>query len=283
MSSRSHEDIDQLAAAYGRDFQPDVEQGLRRLHATLNLDAAPKRKLRVVSRRWLSIAATFLLVAAAGLYFLLDQPTVFSNSTAAPLAYNLPDGSSVVLQSGAEISFDDEFAETERRVDLRGQGYFEIEKDATKPFLVSAGGTTLRVTGTAFNLRVTDGEMEVEVSEGSVELTDEEATVKIAAKQCGLAKAGAGPQMMPAPNLNRHAWRTGKLTFEDAPLNVVLATLSNNWDLDIEAPAACDYNISADYAEINVKDILDGVAKLGGLKCEADGEKAFRLTGSCGQ
>ena len=155
--------------------------------------------------------------------------------------------------------------------------------DSDKPFLVTLDNTTLRVTGTAFNLRVDAGEMEVEVSEGSVELEYDDEVLPVTAKQCGVAKLGTKPVVRPAPNLNRHAWRTGHLTFENVPVEEVLAVLHNNWRTEVELPTNCHFDVSATWNTTDPAEIVEALAKLGGTTAQPRGANAYAISGPCSQ
>jgi transmembrane sensor len=87
---------------------------------------------------------------------------------------NLPDGSTLVLNSGSEVSV--AFEPAERHVRLQhGEAHFYVAKDPTRPFLVSAGSVTVRAVGTAFNVRRQAAAIEVLVTEGKVQVTREDA------------------------------------------------------------------------------------------------------------
>ena len=62
----------------------------------------------------------------------------------------LADGSKVYLNSESRLRFPTRFEGKERRVYLEGEGYFEVAKDTTKPFIVEAKEVDVRVLGTSF-------------------------------------------------------------------------------------------------------------------------------------
>ncbi len=64
----------------------------------------------------------------------------------------LPDGTHVWLNSQSSLRFPTAFRENERRVELTGEGYFEVAKNPSKPFIVMAGDTRVQVLGTHFNI-----------------------------------------------------------------------------------------------------------------------------------
>lgn len=82
----------------------------------------------------------------------------------------LPDGSVARLKGGAELAV--AFTATERRVAVvRGEVFFEVTKDAARPFLVAAGNVTVRAVGTAFAVRFDARAVDVLVTEGTVRVT----------------------------------------------------------------------------------------------------------------
>ena len=70
----------------------------------------------------------------------------------------LSDGSKVHLNSGSTISFPETFATDERRIRLSGEAYFDIVKDAERPFIVETGSCSVSVLGTSFDLCAYPGE-----------------------------------------------------------------------------------------------------------------------------
>ncbi|GAB3248180.1 FecR domain-containing protein [Larkinella harenae] len=123
------------------------------------------------SRQWAltGVAASMLLVLVGGFWFLKkanrstsespitqQQPAVrmieVSNQKAAPRLVRLSDGSLVRLHAQAKIRFPETFAAQTREVQLSGTAFFEVVKDASKPFLVHANSLTTRVVGTSFTI-----------------------------------------------------------------------------------------------------------------------------------
>ncbi|MCE6991485.1 FecR family protein [Dyadobacter sp. CY323] len=66
---------------------------------------------------------------------------------------NLPDGSSVLLSKGSSISFEEDMTGRQRIVSLIGEGFFEVVKDAKRPFLVYTDKLTSTVVGTSFRVK----------------------------------------------------------------------------------------------------------------------------------
>lgn len=86
----------------------------------------------------------------------------------------LADGSRVYLNSESELRFPVNFPGGERRVWLKGEGYFEVAKDSLHPFVVMAGDAAVRVLGTAFNVSAYDASRLIQTTlvSGKVEVFD---------------------------------------------------------------------------------------------------------------
>ncbi|HET9057937.1 MAG TPA: FecR domain-containing protein [Chitinophagaceae bacterium] len=84
----------------------------------------------------------------------------------------LPDGSKVWLNSGSKLTYKT-FNKSQREVTLEGEAYFDIIKDAKRPFIVHTNVIDIKVLGTAFNVKSYDNEKTVEASliRGLIEVT----------------------------------------------------------------------------------------------------------------
>jgi len=65
----------------------------------------------------------------------------------------LPDGTRVWLNSESRITYNSAFGDSLREVSLEGEAYFDVVKNAHKPFIVHTSGISIRVLGTAFNVK----------------------------------------------------------------------------------------------------------------------------------
>ena len=68
------------------------------------------------------------------------------------IKFNLPDGSSGWLNSGSTLKFPTRFAGNERKVELNGEGYFNVTRNTKKSFVVSTKYYQVRALGTSFNV-----------------------------------------------------------------------------------------------------------------------------------
>ena len=85
----------------------------------------------------------------------------------------LPDGTAVWLNAGSRIAYSQGFGVKDRKLSLKGEGYFEVFKNKNMPFNVQSGSINVRVLGTKFDFRdyPSDNTAMVSLDEGHVALT----------------------------------------------------------------------------------------------------------------
>jgi ferric-dicitrate binding protein FerR (iron transport regulator) len=76
----------------------------------------------------------------------------------------LPDGSQVWINSGSKLTYNESFKGTTRDVQLDGEAYFDVVKDAAHPFIVHTSGIDIKVLGTAFNVKAYKAEPTIEAT-----------------------------------------------------------------------------------------------------------------------
>ncbi len=148
----------------------------------------------------------------------------------------LPDGSKVWLNAASSLRFPAAFVDKERRVDVTGEAYFEIAKNAAMPFVVSVGGAEVQVLGTHFNIMAYDDEatMKTTLLEGSIKF--------VKGNTSHLLKPGQQSQLTPTGSVNvasgvdmAHvmAWKNGLFHFEDADIQTFMRQLSRWYDVEV--------------------------------------------------
>jgi ferric-dicitrate binding protein FerR (iron transport regulator) len=86
----------------------------------------------------------------------------------------LPDGSQVWVNSGSHLKYDGNFKGSTREVQLDGEAYFDVVKNASRPFIVHTSGIDIKVLGTAFNVKAYNSEPVIEATliHGSIEVNN---------------------------------------------------------------------------------------------------------------
>lgn len=150
----------------------------------------------------------------------------------------LADGSRVWLNAGSSVTYPVVFVGNERKVELKGEGYFEVAKDPSKKFIVSANSTTTEVLGTHFNINAYEDEeaMRVTLLEGSVIVSNPRYKNKVTLRpgqQAALDKTDADIKLSRADLDQVLAWKTGFFTFNDLSFDEVMKKIERWYDIKV--------------------------------------------------
>ena len=149
----------------------------------------------------------------------------------------LDDSSLVSLNEDSKLLFENE---KQRRVaTLVGEAFFEVATDSLKPFEVQTSKGIIRVLGTSFNVDAsTEDALSVAVFEGSVQFTsnkDEEVSIVLEKDETLHYSLDSGAIQVEKRSIqNQLSWKTGRLVFDDLPLNLVILDMENYFGVDIE-------------------------------------------------
>jgi len=152
----------------------------------------------------------------------------------------LPDGTVAWLNSGSTLKYNNLYGSKSRSVHLTGEGYFEVQKNPKKPFLVYANKIKIKVLGTVFNVRAYSNEASVVVNllEGKVDISlDITNPTKIVSllpnKKMVYNKLNNTIAAYKTDAARSATWTTGKLCFVDASLEDISKDLERRFDVRI--------------------------------------------------
>ncbi|WIO73903.1 FecR domain-containing protein [Porticoccaceae bacterium LTM1] len=210
-----------------------------------------KGSVRRKMGRYYAIAASLALFVLAGLVLTNHPPEVekfdrYLTRVGEQREITLPDGSLVYMNTGSELLVMESDAGREL-VLRRGEAYFDVVKDAEKPFVVDAGGRKITVLGTEFNVYKEADQLTVSVTEGEVavhksgesmlhELQPEQlegGVVEsagyrqwrvVSGQALNLDLAGGREQLQLSDAT--HSWRSGQLSFHKTPLYLIVKELN---------------------------------------------------------
>lgn len=159
----------------------------------------------------------------------------------------LADGTKVWMNSESELRFPVSFVGNKRVVYLKGEAYFEVAKDASKPFFVTTSHGEVKVLGTEFNVKCYGDESSLYTTlvEGSVAfigLGKKESTL-LPGQQLRYEKE-TGEQFVRDVNVENYiSWRENSFRFQELTLEEIMKTLSR-W-----------YNITYNFENNDIKNI----------------------------
>lgn len=182
-------------------------------------------------RPWLWTTAASIALAVVAATFLLSRQNDGMHATRVGEreTIELQDGSQVTLNTNTKLQV--EFSAAQRLVRLdRGQAYFKVAKDETRPFEVVARDGVVRALGTEFDVYQQDTQVLVTLVEGKVAVSrsrSDDATAGPAEVmhpgQSVALQAGAPSVKLTASVKRSTAWLAGKLVFDDEPLDHAVA------------------------------------------------------------
>ncbi len=153
----------------------------------------------------------------------------------------LSDGSLVHLNAGSQLKYPEHFTESERKIYLQGEAYFEVTHNKEKPFIVQTSDTDIQVLGTKFNVSAYPDEKLVAtvLVEGSVKVSEKETTksTNVILTPGQLALWNKSAKKMNVTNVDVEdftSWIEGKLVFESKTFEEMLRVLQRKYNVTIE-------------------------------------------------
>ena len=177
------------------------------------------------------------------------QSLVYTKQEAEELVYNkvivprageysltLSDGTRVWLNSESELRYPVDFVGTERKVFLKGEAYFQVAKDATKPFRVMVNDMQVEALGTEFNINAyrDDDCLRTTLAEGKVRVSypdTRQECILVPGEQAVLKEGVITTGQVNVDDII--AWKKGRFVFSDMSLEAIAHQLERWYDVEI--------------------------------------------------
>lgn len=241
-------DLREIWLSAGVDHNPDgydVEKAIQLFRQKTSIQSARLAKRNRVSR-FIQYAAIFLLgiIVPTSYFFGRKQDVIPENYTTINCALGdktsviLPDSSKVVLNSGSQLTFNNNFKKGVREVSLNGEAYFSVEKDPANPFKIKTPSIEVEVLGTEFNLKAykEDQEATTTLVSGSLKVKRNQKSVVIKPNQkLTYDKASDKMHILELNDLSSETgWKEGRLVFRNESLGQLEKKLERWFDVEIE-------------------------------------------------
>ena len=151
----------------------------------------------------------------------------------------LSDGTKVWLNADSKIRYPISFGQDRREVSLRGEGYFEVAKDSTRPFIVSTDKMDVKVLGTTFDVNTyeDEGKSFVVLVEGLVEVSAGKGESRIITPgymaEVDMHDVQAKIHVSKCDTEHYIAWKSGNFSFRNASLTEILKRVSRYYDVTV--------------------------------------------------
>lgn len=222
-------------------------------------------KVKSRNSLFLRIAATVIFVIGAamlGLY-LNDQygntPQMAVSTLEKTLIDTLPDGSVVTLNKKSSISYPKKFKGNTRKIQLKGEAFFNVSPDKTKPFVIDVKDIQVEVVGTSFNIRENKESTSVIVETGIVKVTKAGNTITLTAgEMMEIIDSGKIINKSKSPDKLYNYYRSKQFVCEDTPLWKLVQVLNEAYDSEIVITRSelRDLKINTTFNDASLDEIL---------------------------
>jgi len=197
----------------------------------------------------------------------------------------LADGTKVWLNSASSLRFPVVFQGLNREVEVSGEAYFEVEKNAKHPFKVTVHVAnrepeTVEVLGTQFNINAYEDESNLSTTlfEGSVQVHHATGITRIKPGQQLQSGVGRATVINNADLEEVIAWREGVFHFDGADIKYVMRQIARWYDIEVEYKGNISTHFDGNIPKnVNVMKVLNMLELTGEVKFNIEGRKVVVL------
>lgn len=200
------------------------------------------------------------------------------------LTFRLEDGSQITLNSNSRLSYPIQFTDTSRIVTLNGEAYFDVAKDAKRPFTVITGNVSTTALGTSFNIcypedqslskiSLLSGAVKVEMKNRTGNIHDVEL---IPGEQLLYGFMDESFEIELFDPLAISGWKDGIIYFKEAGIDEIVERLEVWYDVEIKltgnlAKKEHDiWNYSGQFEKESLENVLRGISYVKNFSFEID-------------
>lgn len=285
---------------FNKHKEDDVEKNIQRLKKKINA-----KTTRLPVKKYLLIAASVLAAFVLIKFIVFPAHTnkladnTYKTEKGSKSNLTLPDGSKIWINSDTKISYKDDFGKASREIFLEGEAYFDIVKDASKPFIVHTSDMNIKVLGTVFNVRAYNDENNTQASliEGSIEVTltkDKSKIIQLKPNEKIILKndlkkeqsKNSDEPVISITNIKRleadssvveTLWIESKLAFREESLEDIIVLLKHWYDVEIVITdeSLKDNLYSGTFKEDNITDVMNALSLTGNFSYSKKNDTIF--------
>ena len=217
----------------------NAEAGFKKLQ-----QSRVKKPVRVFSLQnsiQYAVAATVLIAAFITSYILFidTNPVVeYQTSIMEKESYVLPDGSTVILNSGSTLTYNSETWDQERRIELNGEAFFKVEKGI--PFIVETDKGQVTVLGTEFNVKSRLNVFAAACYTGKIRVQVNELTRDLNPGNGIQFQEGELKEELTVPASETPSWVSGITTLQRVPIMLALEELKLQFGINVQTESFPD-------------------------------------------
>jgi len=175
-----------------------------------------------------------------------DDDKIYETHKGERSKIELADGTSIAMAADTRLRVSSHYGESRRDVFLTGEALFDVVHDANKPFAVHVADLVAQDLGTEFGVRAYAGKkLQIVVAKGAVSLGVDKSKprsssipdvppVKLSPGDLGQLDSTGQIQLEHGVDVTRYlGWSEGRLQYQLAPLDEIIADLDRWYDVDI--------------------------------------------------
>lgn len=254
-------------------------------------ESLTERKTLSVVLRWTRVTAVLLLLLGIGYGIgswrehsvsdvIVQNQLITAKGSKG--RFTLPDGSVVWLNSETKLTYPNQFTGNRRFVSLEGEAYFEVAKDAKKPFVVQAGEIDVEVLGTCFDLdSYSSGEfVETALLNGSVKISGKALKDPVYLKPNELFRYRKSDQIasVEEAKVGLYAdWIKDRLVFDNDCLADILISMEGRYNMEIECPKqfAASTRLSFTIRQESIEEVMEAMSLIAPIRYEIKSGKVY--------
>lgn len=251
------------------------------------------RKVSNAINQWVKVAAilVFCVISAFIIRSFLSLPEIgpaevavewktVENPRGRKSKITLPDGTVITLNSGSKIQYPIPFADTLRLVKLRGEAFFQVERDVTRPFIIQTKRLTTEVLGTSFNLRTYLGDdiQLIAVVSGVVKISNLLGESKILRQnEMALIAKDNSIKKREFDLIEVTGWKDGIISFKRASFVDIQERLALWYGVDFILEEGFEMKgvYTGEFVNESLDNVLKGIAYSSGFKYKISDDKVF--------
>lgn len=189
----------------------------------------------------------------------------------------LSDGTTVWLNAASKLEYPDQFASDERRVKLMGEAFFQVAKDASKPFRIEVENSVIEVLGTSFNVNAYQKEINTSLVEGKVKILSQGREAYLSPGNEAIVSPDK-IRIQPADIQKNTAWQRGEFLLDGSSFEEIISQISRWYNVDFVN--AQDITLNNRFSgtlsrESRLSEVLKILAYTTNRKFEIDGRHIF--------
>ena len=251
---------------------------------TTNNSKKKLMKENLVVLLWNNIKPHLKYAPATGIFFiaiffLISNSDSFDTKVGEEKVYTLTDGSKIYLNSVSSLILDENYNLLNRKVELDGEAYFEIEK-GTLPFIIKTQYGEVTVLGTSFNLKNRNEIFELGVTSGLVNFTSKIKSYDLVkGQELQISEKYLSNSRLKNTYVDYPSWRYNKIFCDQKSLKQISLELERKFDISFtfSDPQIEKLTITGIIDINNLKSSIRAITTLSQREFKLDGENCIVL------